>query len=86
MLKKRRGPFGNAARHTWYDSDTAGERGERKLADALQVALGSQWLEERGRAVELAGQDANDVHREGRLRKLVERAPWRSPHGANVTP
>lgn len=70
----------------WYDSDEAGERGETKLADALQVALGSRWLEERGRAVELGpGQDANDLHREGRLRELAERAPWRLPHGANVT-
>ena len=71
----------------WYDSDEAGERGERKLADALQVALGSRWLEERGQAVELgSGQDANDLHREGRLRELAERAPWRLPHGAQVTP
>lgn len=70
----------------WYDSDEAGERGEQRLADALQVALGSRWLEERGQAVELGtGTDANDLHREGRLRALAERAPWRLPHGANVT-
>ena len=71
----------------WYDSDAAGERGERKLADALQVALGSRWLEERGRAVELGpNQDANDLHREGRLRELAKQAPWRLPGEANVTP
>ncbi len=70
----------------WYDSDPAGERGETKLADALQVALGSRWLEDRGQAMELGpGRDANDLHREGQLRELAELAPWRLPHGANVT-
>lgn len=61
----------------WYDSDTAGENGKKKLAGALQTVRDRAWLERHARAVELRGADANELHRTGKLHAFTERATWR---------
>jgi hypothetical protein len=72
------GAIGEGRLVTWYDSDTAGQKGERKLAENLTEILGRPWLKEHGKRVTLPpGRDANDLHRDGKLNAEVKRACWR---------
>ena len=63
----------------WYDNDAAGEKGYTRLVDALLPVLGRSGVLERVRRVRINApdaKDANDLHRLGRLRSLMESAPW----------
>ncbi len=61
----------------WYDADEAGTRGRRKLTGELQAAYGRAWVTRHGRTVLLEGEDANDLHEQGRLHAEIQRAAWR---------
>ena len=63
----------------WYDNDPAGEKGYTRLVEALLPVLGRSGVRERVRRVRINAtdaKDANDLHRLGRLRPLMESAPW----------
>lgn len=60
----------------WYDNDKGGHSGAGRLAEALQGEMGAPWLAERGRHL-APTKDANDLHREGLLRGIINAAPWR---------
>lgn len=63
----------------WYDNDPAGEKGYTRLVEALLPVLGRSGVRERVRRVRInatEAKDANDLHRLGRLRPLMESAPW----------
>jgi hypothetical protein len=72
------GAIGEGRLVTWYDSDTAGQKGERKLAETLAKTLGRPWLKKHGKRMTLPpGRDSNDLHRDGKLDAEVKRACWR---------
>lgn len=63
----------------WYDNDPAGEKGYTRLVEALLPVLGRSGVLARVRRVRISAadaKDANDLHRAGRLRPLMEAAPW----------
>jgi DNA primase len=63
----------------WYDNDPAGEKGYTRLVETLLPVLGRSGVRERVRRVRINApdaKDANDLHHLGRLRPLMESAPW----------
>jgi hypothetical protein len=67
----------------WYDDDKAGRRGAQRLYESLSAAHGEAWVIRRWRTM-IVTNDANQLHQERRLGRLLRDRPWDHPDARKV--